>query len=96
MHSVVRIGFPTSVLDLIQEMGRCGRSRLNDGANPSDDFYLFLSLTDFTCSNERLCQNADDDARNKSTRIMDCDAQLQLQRNKLLEVLRLTCLSNTC
>ena len=96
VYSVVRIGFPTSILDLIQEMGRCGRSRLNDGANPSDDFYLFLSLTDFIYLNERLYQDADDDTRNKSTRIMDYDTQLQLQRNKLLEVLRLIYLSNTC
>ena len=54
VYSVVRIGFPTSILDLIQEMGRCGRSRCNDGANPTDDFFLFLSLSDFMYLNERL------------------------------------------
>lgn len=42
--SAARGGFPASILDMIQEMGRCGRSRNNDGSNPTDDFFLFLSL----------------------------------------------------
>ena len=52
VFSVIRVRFPTSILDMIQEMGRCGRNRNNDGTEPSDDFFLFLSLQDFVYLNE--------------------------------------------
>ena len=29
-YSAIRIGFPTSILNMVQEMGRCGRTRSND------------------------------------------------------------------
>ena len=96
VHSVIRIGCPTSVLDLIQEMGRCGRNRVNDGTNPTDNFYLFLSLRDFTCLNERLHNSNNDESRNDNSRVIEFEEQRQLQRNNLLEVTNIICLNNTC
>ena len=87
VYSVVRIGFPTSLLDLIQEMGRCGRNRINDGTNPTDNYYLFLSLRDFIYLNERLYESNDDESINNNARVINYEVQRQLQRNNLLKVL---------
>ena len=57
---MVKISLPTSTLDLIQIMGRRVRNLLTDGANPTDDFFLFLSLSDFVHLNESLHQHIDD------------------------------------
>ena len=63
VFSVIRVGFPKSILDMIQEMGRCGRTRNDDGTNPTDIFFLFLSLQDFIYLNERLYDTVEDDIR---------------------------------
>ena len=96
VYSVVRIGFPTSLLDLIQEMGRCGRNRINDGTNPTDNYYLFLSLRDFIYLNERLYESNDDESINNNARVINYEAQRQLQRNNLLKVLHVIYLNRTC
>jgi superfamily II DNA helicase RecQ len=55
---VLRDGFPTSMVDFIQEMGRCGRSRVNDNneecIQSTDCFHLILSLNSFTYLAERI------------------------------------------
>jgi superfamily II DNA helicase RecQ len=96
VFSVIRVGFPTSVLDMIQEMGRCGRSRHGDGTNPTDDFYLFLSLQDFIYLNERLYDTIEDDVRNDSARVIDYESQRLLQRRNLLKVVSLIYLNTNC
>ena len=96
VYCVIRIGFPTSILDMIQEMGRCGRTRSNDGSNPSDDLYLFISLNDFVYLNERLYNSTDNNNRNHNGRVIDYDAQIQLQRKNLLNVLSFVYLNNNC
>ena len=96
VYSVIRIGYPTSILDLIQEMGRCGRNRINDGTNPSDEFYLFVSLRDFIYLNERLYDNNDQESRSFNARVIDYETQRQLQRKNLLKVIHFIYLNNTC
>lgn len=54
VFSVIRIGFSSSIIDLTQEMGRCGRCRQNDGSNPSDVFASILNLNDRVCMNKRI------------------------------------------
>ena len=54
VYSVMRIGFPTSIINMIQEMGRCGCGRSNDGSTPSDLFSLCVRLNDYTYLHERL------------------------------------------
>ena len=41
---VVCLGFPVSMIDFAQEMGRCGRGRKNDGSEPTDKYHLIGSL----------------------------------------------------
>ena len=48
---------------MIKKMGRCGRTRNDDGTNPTDIFFLFLSLQDFIYLNERLYDTVEDDIR---------------------------------
>ena len=54
IYCVIRVGFPTSILDMVQEMGRCGWTRSNDGTNPTDKFHMYLDINDFVYLNERL------------------------------------------
>ena len=46
-YAVVRMGFPASINDLAQEMGRYGRRPHNDASSPADTFALTLSLNNF-------------------------------------------------
>ena len=96
VYSVIRIGFPTSVLDMIQEMGRCGRNRSNDGTDPSDNFYLFISLQDFVYLNERLYNPTDKNIQQHNGRVIDYATQIILQRKNLIEVLAFVYLNNNC
>ena len=48
-----RIGFPSSVIDMVQEMGRCGRGRASI-TGFTDDYFLKLSLDGFVYLNQRL------------------------------------------
>ena len=54
---VMRDGFPTSMIDFVQEMGRCGRSRAtNNEVNRSihNCFHLIVSLQSLTYLIERI------------------------------------------
>ena len=44
IYTVICIGFPTSILDLIQEMGCYGRRRSNNGSTPTGFFILVITL----------------------------------------------------
>ena len=55
VHLVLRLGFPCSVIDLIQEMGRCGRGRtVQDNDTPIDFYHLVTNLSDYIYLNEHL------------------------------------------
>ena len=57
---VLRDGFPTSMIDLIQEMGRCGRSwneSIENDISIMDAFHLIISLPSFTYLIERIFDN---------------------------------------
>lgn len=48
------MGFATSVFEMVQELGRCGRGRTHDFNTVTDNFHLFLTLDDFVYLNQRL------------------------------------------
>ena len=54
VYCVVKVGFSTSILEMVQEMGRCGRGRQNGNSLITDDFHLLLSCRDFVYLNQRL------------------------------------------
>ena len=95
VYSVVRIGFPSSIIDLIQEMGRCGRCRQNDGSNPTDAFVLILNLIDYVYMNERIfapVSNNDKETPNAvrlSEAVITKKDQMEMQRHDLIQVLKL-------
>ena len=93
---VVRIGFPTSILNLAQEMGRCGRNRSNNGSSPTDHFILILTLNDCVYLHERLFTNVDETAMNHPSRIISYEMQRNKQLDDLLSVLQLLFLNQSC
>ena len=56
VHLMLRLGLPTSLLHLIQEMGRCGRSinALEDGQSKKNCYHVMFTLQDFVYLTERL------------------------------------------
>ena len=54
VYSVCRVGFPLSILDMVQEIGRCGRGRITESGTHTDNFQLCLGLDDFVYLNQRL------------------------------------------
>jgi len=51
VYAVVRNGFSTSIFELSQEMGRCGRGRTSTTSMVTDHVYLLLSCQDFVYLN---------------------------------------------
>jgi hypothetical protein len=55
VYTVVRDGFPSSILDFIQEMGRCGRSRHTMIDEPNkDEFQLIVTISSLVYMIERI------------------------------------------
>ena len=50
VFKVTHVGFPTSIVDCVQEMGRCGRKERKDG-DLSNEYTLLLNLQDFIYAN---------------------------------------------
>ena len=107
LHLVCRIGLPTSVLNFIQEMGRCGRQGNNDStANDGvvDTMSIIFILNDFVYLKERLFvidlpENEEEDNSNtgiieeSSKSILSNDDQRKHQTIDILRVLQLFCLN---
>ena len=71
VYSVLRVGFPTSLINMIQEMGWCGRGRVNNGASPTDLFCLCLRLNEYFYLHEQLFAKVTEEEINNSSRIID-------------------------
>ena len=54
VYSLYRGGISTSIFEMLQQMGLCGRGRTNDRGTVMDNFYLMLSCDDFIYLNTRL------------------------------------------
>jgi len=102
VFTVIRVGFPSSLLDLVQEMGRCGRGRVDDGMNPSDEFILIFNLYDYMYMLERIySKEINDESTNKKEErfcnkvISEKDKKKQ-QQEDLLDLLKVLTSFETC
>ena len=91
VFSVTRIGFPTSVIDMAQEMGRCGRG-INKGPG---EFHLLLSLNDFVYLNQRLYLPRDP-LSVAIKPLLTTEDEINMQRDNLLDLLKLIVLKGAC
>ena len=87
VYSVVRVGFSTSILEMVQEMGRCGRGRQNGNSLVTNDFYLLLSCRNFVYLNQRLHQ-PQPSLPDIVKAILTFDDKIRMQRDNLLELLQ--------
>ena len=94
VYSVCRIGFPSSVIDLVQEMGRCGRGR-SSITGFTDDYFLKLSLDDFVYLNQRLYLPQAKNSPSVVTILSDVET-IKMQRSRLLDLLRMIVLKGDC
>ena len=51
VFSVCQAGFPTSIFEIAQELGQCGRGQSNVDGRVTDNFHLFSLLDDFKAIN---------------------------------------------
>ena len=71
VYSVLRIGFPTSQINMIQEIGRCERGRDDDGNSPTDLFSLCVKLSDYVYLHKRLFSKVSDEEITNSSRVIN-------------------------
>ena len=69
-YCVVYIGFSTSIINCVQEMGRRGRRNANP-VDSKDQFDIFANLQDFVNFNQGLYQDMKDASKDKN-RIIPC------------------------
>jgi superfamily II DNA helicase RecQ len=100
VNLVVRDGFPSSLLDMIQEMGRCGRGVCPISNNKKDGFFhMILNVESFTYLIERMYEaNSDDTDEDRVLRssVVSVDEYRKLEYNNLINVLRLVFLQLGC
>lgn len=98
VHSVVRIGCPSSIINLIQELGRCGRNR-SLSHEPNQDWCLFLvNLSDYVYMNQRLfiVKENDNQTLNECDTIISKKEERNYQIKNLIEVASLFVLDVGC
>ena len=96
VYSVTRIGYPTSVIDMAQEMGRCGRGRSSSDSAVTGEFHLVLSLNDFVYLNKRLYMPADGVNKPTVKPLLTVKQEITMQRDNLLQLLKMIVLKGGC
>jgi hypothetical protein len=92
VYSVIRDGFPSSVLDLIQEMGRCGRGRscgMNNLNTNVDSFDINVQLSSFVYMIERILNSKpllDGDDKKRLEQVISQEELVNFQIRNLVEV----------
>ena len=95
VYSVCRAGFPTSIFEMAQEMGRCGRGRSNDTGTVTDNFYLLLSCDDYIYLNTRLYKTSTPVPRHISP-MLSIAEERDIQQQNLLHLLKMIVLKGEC
>ena len=88
VYCVSRIGFPLSIIDMVQEMGRCGRGRFTTTGSSVDSMNMCLSLDDYVYLNQRLYLPAPK-SPSDTVCILSRVEVIDLQRANLLELLKM-------
>ena len=106
VHLVQRVGMPTSRLNLIQEMGRCGRSITGEYKDITNCYHVIYNLKDFVYLNERLylsneediVENAlsSDSATDNGEEILSKEEERDIQQANILTTAQLFCLNIGC
>ena len=72
VYQVIHVGFLLSIVDTVQEMGRCGRNRSNnsdaDSISHEDKYTLLINLNNFVYMNKRLYHDINLEEINKQNR----------------------------
>ena len=101
VRKVIREGFPPSILDFIQEMGRCGRN-VNDMSDnhmgSKDEYKLILSLNEFIYMYERIYLHSflTKEEEDRIGKIVSTDKLKNEQRELLLSLLSMIVLDKGC
>ena len=90
-----RAGFPTSIFEMAQEMGRCGRGRSNNTGTVTDNFYLLLSCDDYIYLNTRLYKTSIPVPRHIAP-ILSIVEDRDIQQQNLLHLLKMIVLKGEC
>ena len=102
VYCVIRDGFPSSILDLIQEMGRCGRSQRSTNTNNIniDSFDINVQLSSFVYMIERIFNSKptlDNDTIMRLEQVILVEDLVKFQIDNILQVAQLIYLnSKTC
>ena len=93
VYSVCRVGMPSGIIDMVQEMGRCGRSRTSEIIE--DNFNMLLSLEDYVYLHQRLYLPQPKLPKNV-IRILAQTDEIKMQRSNLFELMKMIVLKGVC
>jgi hypothetical protein len=100
---VIWLGMPTSIINLIQEMGQCGHKKQALSSNePNKDWLkIYFSLYDFIYLNERIymleeTNDENDRDQSETASILSKDDELKMQVMDLNRVAQLLSLKMGC
>ena len=91
VFSVTRIGFPTIIINMNHEIGRCGRG----SDNRPGKFHLLLSLNDHVYLNQRL-HPPQDPVSDTIKPSLSKEEEIKMQRDNLLDLLKFIGLKGAC
>lgn len=94
VYCVCRVGMPSGLIDMVQEMGRCGRQRI-DETNGGDNFNMILTMEDYVYLNQRIYLPKPSLPSNV-LRVVSADNEIKIQRSNLLELLQMIVLKGNC
>ena len=95
VYVVCRAGFLTSIFEMAQELGRCGRGWLNESGKVTDNLHLILSLDDFIYLNTRLFLPSPI-VLSIITPILVAHDEIAMQQKNVLVLLKLIVLKGPC
>ena len=106
VHLVQRVGMPTSRLNLIQEMGRCGRKTNGEYLGIHNCYHVIYNLKDFVYLNERLHMTTEvnldendlstDVSSERDNEIISIEDERKMQHSNILSTAQLFSLNIGC
>ena len=90
VYCVICVRYPTSIIDMVQEMGWCGRGRIVSNCDEiiTDNFFLKMILDDYVYLNRRCYLPQQKSARGVVT-IMSEGETINMQRSRLIDLLKM-------
>ena len=95
VRTVIHVGFPTSVVDAMQEIGQCRQGNADD-ESVVNKYIVLSNLPDFIYLNNRLYEDVDKDVKGAKEKYISYEDNWKQQHKELIEILKTLILTSHC